>query len=65
MALIFEVRQLPGESWRDTVTRVAGRSGLTDECLWEFDRRVAAGDTEPRAAYDALYEWDCLDLTDG
>lgn len=61
----FLVHQLPGESWRDTVTRIAARHGLEGECLWEFDRQVANGDSPARAAFDALYDWDCLELVDG
>jgi len=56
------VRRNPDESWRECVQRVAGKQGLEIECLANFDDYVAAGREQDRAAWMALYDWDCLDL---
>ncbi len=52
------VTRKPFETWREAVARYAG--DLSDECLETFDSMVADGYQEPAAAFDALYEWDCL-----
>lgn len=54
-------RKESGETWREAVSRIAGRQGLAAECLEVFDQAVARGDADSEAARDALYEWDCLD----
>jgi hypothetical protein len=41
----------------------AGREGLEQEVLWIFDDNCESRDQKDNyylAAYDALYEWDCL-----
>lgn len=51
----------PGETWRDVVIRVSEPHGLDRECLElydDVDNREDVGDE--RAAWEALYEWDCL-----
>lgn len=58
----LRVRRLEGETWREAVSRTADY--MRGECLAEFDAMVAAGQDEAQAAFDALYEWDCLELTD-
>lgn len=56
------VRKNPGETWRETVVRYARPQGLETECLAEFDFEMSRGDhvDGAQAAFDALYEWDCL-----
>lgn len=54
------IRRRPDESWRDCVARVAGKEGLKEECLAHFDADVATGTEPSQAAWNALYEWDCL-----
>jgi len=50
------------ETWRDCVIRVARQCDLEKECLAQFDEVMEAGVTpEETAAWDALYEWDCLE----
>jgi len=56
------VKKLEGETWRACVARVAGVEGLDEECLMDFDRAVAKGEDERDAAWEALYEWDCLHI---
>lgn len=46
----------------DCVERVAGEHGLEEECLNIFDEEVLNGMNPADAAWDALYEWDCLAL---
>lgn len=50
-----------GESWRDAVKRIAGKYGLEDECLDAFNECLEDGDSEDKAAWNALCEWDCLE----
>jgi hypothetical protein len=50
------------ESWRSAVERIAKVYGLDQECLEIFDEEVGRGTAEAKAAWDALYEWDCLDF---
>ena len=50
------------ESWRDCVARISGEQQLQAECLAQFDKIMGRGTTpEENAAWDALYDWDCLD----
>ncbi len=52
----------PRESWRECVERIAGEQGLKEKCLQQFDEAMENGTTpEETAAWDALYEWDCLE----
>lgn len=38
----------------------AGDNGLEDEVVMAFAKYVKQGDTIPRAAWCALYDWDCV-----
>ncbi|MBP0492218.1 hypothetical protein [Roseomonas indoligenes] len=58
MALV--IRRQSDESWRAAVERIAGKYGLAAECLEVFDDEIEDGADEGRAAWNALYEWDCL-----
>lgn len=58
MSIGLQARRLPDETWRECVRRNAAKYGLTDECLAIFDREVAQGMDEHRAAWNAMYEWD-------
>ena len=50
------------EGWRECVERVAGQYHLEEECLKMFDEAMKAGTVpEDRIAWEALYEWDCLE----
>lgn len=57
---MFELHCMDDETWRQCVGRVARQHGMEQECLELYDRYVAHGDSEPEAALNALYEWDCL-----
>ena len=57
----LSVTKQPGETWRQCVERYAKPHGLERECLELFDEQIAIGETEDRAAFGALYEWDCTD----
>jgi hypothetical protein len=52
------------EKWRMAVRRIAGRHGLAAECLEAYDSRTLSDD-DAKAAWEALYEWDCLELVEG
>lgn len=60
----FSLTRKPGETWRECVDRYARAQGLENECLEWYDDELRSGATEARAAWNALYEWDCLDLED-
>lgn len=53
-----------GETWRQAVARTAAMYGLERECLDLFDADMANGIDEKRAAFDALWDWDCLPVVD-
>lgn len=53
-----------GETWRQAVERIAKPHRMDRECLDEFDANIAVGIPEDRAAWNALYEWDCLDYVE-
>lgn len=55
----------PSESWRDCVKRYGKKNGVEVECLNLFDASVAEGKMQTEAAFDALYEWDALDMYRG
>lgn len=58
---------LDGEGWREAVARLArvdGKFDLREECLEEFDGLVGVGAAPDRAAWCALYEWDCLPIVE-
>lgn len=50
------------ETWREAVERIAKVYGLEEECLYEYDRLRARNVIEAQAAWEALYEWDCLEF---
>jgi hypothetical protein len=52
------------ETWRQAVERIAKPYGLERDCLEVFDQERASGVPEGKAAWNALYEWDCLDFVD-
>lgn len=54
----LQAQLLQEETWRDCVRRNAAEYGLVDECLAIFDREVALGMDEHRAAWNSMYEWD-------
>lgn len=56
------VQKYEDETWRECVARVAGDRNMTQECLADFDRAVERGQEEHVAAWEALYERDCLQL---
>lgn len=56
--------RLAGESWRESVERIARKHGLVSECLEIFDEETARGVEAGKAAWTALYDWDCLDLVE-
>ena len=49
------------ETWRECVRRYAEPYGLHRECLELFDYAIKNGEPENRAAFDALYDWDCVE----
>lgn len=49
------------ETWRDVCARVSDHYGLAAECLECYDAATNNQDSYP-AAWEALYEWDCLPL---
>ena len=59
----LSVTRKDGETWRQCVERYSSKYGLQAECLEIFDQEVAGGEDEGRAAWSALYEWDCTDFT--
>jgi hypothetical protein len=60
----LQVQRNEGESWRDSVIRHSRPWGLDEECLEIFDAKVSENQPEDDAAWDALYEWDCLEYVD-
>lgn len=52
--------KLERETWREAVIRSSKPYGLTEDCLAIFDRQVANKVPENQAAWQALFEWDCL-----
>lgn len=48
------------ETWRDFVKRRAEKWGMDYECLETYDEEIELGKDEETAAWNALYEWDCL-----
>lgn len=59
MPLVLKKKE--GETWREAMVRVASAHGLEAECTQVFEHEVKHGIPEDEAAWDALYEWDCLD----
>jgi len=53
-----------GESWLDAVKRIAGKYGMEEDCVAAYCECIEAGESEELAAWNALYEWDCLDYRD-
>lgn len=54
------VRRDDGETWRECVARIASGWGLEAECLAEFDANPNRETDPAQAAWNALYEWGCL-----
>jgi len=54
----IKVERYSNESWRECVIRKASPWGLQAECLRIFDRLIADGEDEARAAFIAMYDWD-------
>jgi hypothetical protein len=48
------------ETWREWVEKCASEYNLQIECLEEFDADIKAGVDPERAAFGALWEWDCV-----
>jgi hypothetical protein len=59
--MTLSVTKKPDETWRQCVERYAKPHGLDGECLELFEEQVAIGEPEDKAAFAALYEWDCTD----
>lgn len=59
------LQRLQGETWRDALIRIAKHYYLEEECLEVFDREIAEGVPEDRAAWNAAYEWDVLSFDPG
>lgn len=49
-----------GETWREAAERHGREWGLHAEVVEAFDEHVATGETEDRACWMALWDWDCL-----
>ena len=63
MGLFF--RRAPKQSWKQAMLHRAEAHGLTEDVLTAFKENVARGQSEARAAWAALYEWDLLDYVSG
>lgn len=61
MALVFCRKNT--ESWKEAMLRYARRYCMENDVLETYERFVGAGETEARAAWSALYEWDLLDFS--
>jgi hypothetical protein len=61
MALVF--RRQKTESWKEAMLRYARRYHIEKDVLETYEHFVRAGETEARAAWSALYEWDLLDFS--
>jgi hypothetical protein len=59
------VTRLPNETWRQAVERYGNRYHMAGEALDAFDQEIASGVEEGQAAWNALYEWDLLDSSNG
>jgi hypothetical protein len=59
MGLVLKKRE--GETWREAALRQASRYSMQSEVAEFYDRFIAEGDTEDRAAWAACLEWDVLD----
>lgn len=60
----FIVMKNQGETWRDCVVRISRKFGVEDECVPVFDSQVDGGIAESEAAWNALFEWDCIETVD-
>jgi len=62
MSVGFIIKRLDGETWRACVERISKEALMKHECLGWFDDEVSRGVPEDRAAFKALYEWDCCPI---
>ena len=62
-ALVF--RRQKTETWKEAMLRYARRYYMENDVLETYERFVRTGETEVRAAWSALYEWDLLDFPEG
>jgi len=58
----FGLRKLPGESWREAALRVAKPWGLEAEVADQYDLEVSRGVEDARAAWNACFDWDVLEV---
>jgi hypothetical protein len=58
------VRKQEGETWREAALRYAKPWSPEAQVGEIFDREVASGTPESRAAWNACHEWDVLDYTE-
>lgn len=63
MNMGLSIKRNEGESWLDCALRYGRKYGLEHEIKTEYDESIAAGNNEEDAAWGAVYEWDCCDLT--
>lgn len=52
------------ETWLEAAVRYAKTEGLERDVIKWYYRYKDGGLTDEEAAYEALYEWDLLDLVD-
>jgi len=62
MGIGLGYKQNKDESPYETGLRMAKKFGMESEFKEYYDRFRKAGDTEARAVWCALYEWDLLDV---
>lgn len=60
----LQIKKQENETWRQAVSRIAGKHGLARECLEIFDEGISTGVDEGDLAFHALYEWDCTDFVE-
>ena len=53
-----------GETWLDAARRYGEPWGLDDDIETYYHEFIRDGRSEELAAFDAVSEWDCLDLVD-
>jgi hypothetical protein len=61
MQIIFSLKQLDDESWRDCARRIGQKYGLEFEVMKSFEANLRAGDSEEVAAIEACHQWDLCD----
>jgi len=58
----LKCERLKSETWREMVERYASAYGLEKEALAYFDSEIKCGTSEQDAAWEALYDWDLLEV---